>query len=57
MKIAFTARVWQEGDAFVSQRLEVDVASCGDTEQEALEMLQEALELYFEEDPGDMPSL
>ena len=57
MKRRFTARVWQEGDMFVSQCLEVDVASCGESEQEAVEMLQEALELYFEEDPGEVPVL
>ena len=57
MKRQFTARLWQEGGLFVSQCLEIDVASCGETEQEAIEMLQEALELYFEEDPGEIPVL
>lgn len=57
MRHPFTARVWREGDMFVSQCLEIDVASCGETEQEALAMLTEALELYFEEDAGETPSL
>lgn len=48
MKRAFTASVWQEGDWYVAQCLEIDVASQGHTEQEALENLREALELYFE---------
>ena len=48
MKQAFTARVFQEGNWFVAQCLEVDVASQGETETEALINLQEALELYFE---------
>jgi len=48
MKQTFTARVWPEGDGFVAQCVEVDVASQGDTEREALENLREALELYFE---------
>jgi predicted RNase H-like HicB family nuclease len=33
----------------VAQCLEVDVASQGRTEEEALQNLKEALELYFEE--------
>jgi predicted RNase H-like HicB family nuclease len=48
MKQIFTASVWQEGDWFVAQCLEVDVASQGETEDEALANLQEALELHFE---------
>jgi predicted RNase H-like HicB family nuclease len=45
----FTASVWREGDWFVAQCLEVDVASQGKTEEEALANLPEALELHFEE--------
>ena len=48
MKRAFTASVWPEGDWFVSQCLEVDIASQGETEKEALSNLREALELHFE---------
>jgi predicted RNase H-like HicB family nuclease len=48
MKQMFTASVWQEGDWYVAQCLDVDVASQGETEQEALDNLREALELYFE---------
>lgn len=51
MKTDFTAAVWQEEDLFVAQCLEVDVASQGKTEAEALDNLSEALELYFES-PG-----
>ena len=49
MKRAFTASVSQEGKWYVAQALEVDVASQGKTEEEALANLREALELYFEE--------
>ena len=42
------ATVWREGDWYVSQCLEVDVASQGGTEEEALANLKEALELHFE---------
>ncbi len=44
----FTARVSKEGNWFVAQCLEVDVASQGETEDEALANLREALELNFE---------
>ena len=48
MKRSFAATVWREGDWFVSQCLDVDVASQGETEEEAFANLKEALELYFE---------
>jgi predicted RNase H-like HicB family nuclease len=48
MKRTFTASVWQEGKWFVAQSLEVDVASQGETETEALANLTEALSLHFE---------
>ena len=44
----FTAAIWREGDWLVAQCLEVDVASQGETEVEALANLREALELHFE---------
>ena len=44
----FTATVWQEGEWFVAQCREVEVASQGLTEEEALDNLGEALELHFE---------
>jgi predicted RNase H-like HicB family nuclease len=48
MKRPFAASVWPEGNWHVSQCLEVDVASQGETEEEALANLTEALELHFE---------
>ncbi len=48
MKQTFTARVWKEEDWFIAQCVEVDVASQGRTEEEALANLREALELHFE---------
>lgn len=47
MKRSFRASVWQEGEWFVAQCIEVDIASQGETEEEALENLREALELHF----------
>lgn len=38
MKRQFTASIWREGDWFVAQCLEVDVASQGESENEALEL-------------------
>jgi predicted RNase H-like HicB family nuclease len=48
MKQHLTASIWREGDWYIAQCLEVDVASQGQTEDEALTNLREALELYFE---------
>lgn len=46
----FEVIVYQEGNAYVAQCLNVDVASEGDTEREALANIREALELYFEDE-------
>jgi predicted RNase H-like HicB family nuclease len=48
MKQKFTATVWREGNWFVAQCLEVDVASQGESRDEALANLREAIELHFE---------
>lgn len=42
--------VWKEGKYFVSKCLNVEVSSFGETKEEALANLQEALELYFEDE-------
>ena len=55
MKRPFAATVWREGKWYVSQCLEVDVASQGETEQEALANLKEALELHFERPQATRP--
>ncbi len=47
--------VWKEGDYFVAQCLNVDVSSFGSTKEDALKNLQEALELYFED--NDHPEI
>ena len=44
--------VWKEGKYFVSQCLNVDVSSFGDTRQEAIDHLNEAVALYMEESPA-----
>lgn len=47
MKHQFTAHVWQEGEWYIAQCVEVDVASQGVSEDEALENLRDALALHF----------
>jgi len=48
MKKRFTASVLKEDRVFVARCLELDVASQGTSEAEALANLREALELHFE---------
>jgi len=47
MSMRFSAYVWQEGEWYVAQCREVEVASQGHTEEEALANLREALHLHF----------
>lgn len=47
-----TAAVSKDGSWFVARCLEIEVASQGETIDEALANLREALELYFED--GDI---
>ena len=49
MKHIFTASVWRENDWFIAQAHEIDIASQGKTEPQALSNLREALELYYQE--------
>ena len=48
MNKKLTAIIEREGDGFVALCPELDVASQGDTVDEARKNLQEALELFFE---------
>lgn len=55
-----TAAIAKDGDWFVAQCLEVDVASQGESLEEARENLIEALALYFEGedvDVGEPPTI
>lgn len=49
--LSVTVVVSREDDRYVAQCLEVDVSSFGDTPEEALAMVTEALELWFEDVP------
>lgn len=48
MKRTFTARITREDKWYIAQCVEVDVASQGETEQQAVDNLREAIILYFE---------
>lgn len=50
-QLSVTVVVSREDDRYVAQCLEVDVSSFGDTQDEALAMVTEALELWFEDTP------
>jgi predicted RNase H-like HicB family nuclease len=47
MTMDFNAVISKDGDWYVAQCLEVDVASQGETEEEAMANLNEALQLHF----------
>ncbi len=47
-KMRFTVSIWEEEGIYVSRCQELEVASCGDSPQEALDNIQEAIELYLE---------
>jgi predicted RNase H-like HicB family nuclease len=48
---AFKYVIYREGKYYVSQCLNIDIASCGDTIEEALSNLKDAVELYFRNEP------
>jgi len=48
--LELTSVIWKEGRYFVAQCLNVDVSSFGRTRRAAINNLQEALELYFEDE-------
>ena len=53
MKVPLKNIVWKEGEFYVAKCLNVEVSSFGDSKEEALKNLQEALDLYFEDMPVD----
>ena len=44
----YTAVVWRESEGYVSKCPELGVASCGDTLEDAVSNLKEAVDLYLE---------
>ncbi len=49
--------VWKEGKYYVSQCLNVTVSSFGETVDEAINNLKEAVELYFEGEDLELPEI
>ena len=47
-RVILTGVAEKDGNQFTAVCPELDVASCGDTVEEALDMLEEALEVYLE---------
>lgn len=50
MRYGLHALVWKEGKWFVAKAVELELASQGKTKEEALKNLEEAAELYFEDE-------
>jgi predicted RNase H-like HicB family nuclease len=48
MKQTFTATIWTEGDWYIAQCREFEIASQGTTKEQALDNLAEAIEVHFE---------
>lgn len=51
--MSFESIIWKEGNYYVGQCLNIDVSSFGETKQEALDNLREAVELYLEDDGSE----
>ena len=49
MKMKLTEEVWKEGNMYVSFCPELDIASCGETVEQARNNLQEAILINLEE--------
>ncbi len=49
MEIQFTTQIFKEGRTFVAHTRELDVSSCGSTEQKAVLNLKQAVRLFLEE--------
>ncbi|KKS97497.1 MAG: hypothetical protein UV73_C0008G0017 [Candidatus Gottesmanbacteria bacterium GW2011_GWA2_43_14] len=55
LKSGLNILLWQEGKWFVAKCVEVEIASQGKTKKEALKNIEEALELYFEDEKISPP--
>ncbi len=49
--------IWQEGKYYISQCLNVEVSSFGETIDDAISNLKEAVELYFENENIELPEI
>lgn len=48
-KLIFTGEIWKEGDMYTSYCPELDLASCGETIEQAKKNLLEVVEIFIEE--------
>ena len=49
MEIEFTTRIFKEGRTYIAHALELDVASCGGSQDAAIKNLRIAVGLFLEE--------
>lgn len=49
--------IWKEDKYFISRCINVEVSSFGETIEEAINNLKEALELYFEGEDKEFPMM
>lgn len=49
MDIQFTTSIFKEGRSYVAHALELDVSSCGGSNEKALKNLKEAVRLFLDE--------
>lgn len=47
-KMRLTISIWEEDGGYVSRSPELEVASCGDSPQDARDTIREAIALYLE---------
>lgn len=55
LKSGLNVLLWREDKWYISRCLEVEVASQGKSKKEALKNVEEALELYFEDEKLSPP--
>ena len=51
----FSSIVWKEEDTYIALCPELDIANQGETIEEALKNLKEAIELYLEDEDAEVP--
>lgn len=49
MEIQFATRIFKEGRSFVAHAIELDVSSCGGSQERAIQNLIQAVRLFLEE--------
>jgi len=49
--------LWQEGKYYIAQCLNIEVSSFGETVDEAIKNLKEAIELYLEGEDIELPKI